>query len=58
MSWRDPSFVYRSAATHADPSCFRRRMQERRREAQKRSALIREEQAAKVKPIANRKSQG
>lgn len=46
-SWRDPEFRYLGAATHADASKFRRRQQERRRQAQALAA----ETAKKVQPM-------
>lgn len=48
-NWRDPSFHYHKSETHATNSiAFRRRMQERRRQALAAAAETR----SKVQPIA------
>ena len=52
--WRDPSFHYHKSETHATNSiAFRRRMQERRRQA----LAAASENRSKVRPIAGGKKQ-
>lgn len=53
-SWRNPSFHYHKSETHATNSiAFRRRMQERRRQALATAAEAR----SKVQPIGGAKKQ-
>jgi hypothetical protein len=52
-SWRDPTFHYHKSETHATNSiAFRRRMQERRRQALAAAAETR----SKVQPIAKKQA--
>lgn len=52
-NWRDPSFHYHKSETHATNSlAFRRRMQERRRQALAAAAETR----SKVKPITKKQA--